>query len=209
MKKEDMIRQIKQYGVSDKKVLDAISKVDRKDFVLEEYKSSAYSDMPLPVGHGATISQPYTVAFMIEVLKLEEGNRVLEVGTASGWNAALISKIVGKEGKVITIEIVPELVEFAKKNLKKFKNVEVVKGDGSKGYEKEGPYDAIIVTAASPKIPKPLIKQLKGGGRLVIPVGSESGQELIKVVKEKGKIKKESLGFFIFVPLKGKYGFKG
>ena len=195
--------------IKDKKIIEAFRKVSRELFVAEERKEEAYGDYPLPIGKGQTISQPTTVMIMTQALELKEGDKVLEVGSGSGYQAAIIANIVGDNGRVISTEIVDELVESAKSNIKKLKlkNVEIIKHDGSKGYAKEAPYDKIIITAACPKIPNPLIKQLKEGGIIVAPVGNMNEQEMIKGRKIKGKLIKENLGDFMFVPLKGKHGY--
>lgn len=143
---------------------------------------------------------------MLEALELKRGDKVLEVGTGSGWNAALIAEIV-KPGKIFTTEFVEKLAKSAKKNLRKYRNVKVIKIDGSAGYKKEAPYDRIIVTAACPAVPKPLTEQLKENGILIAPVGAEFGQDMIKIIKKKGKLFEKNLGGFVFVPLKGKYGY--
>jgi protein-L-isoaspartate(D-aspartate) O-methyltransferase len=202
-----LVQEIESMGVTDKKVLEAVKNVKREDFIIEEEKDHAYGNYPLPIGCGQTISQPYTVAFMIEQLELEKGERVLEIGAGSGYNAAIMGKIIGATGKIYSIERISELVEFAKKNLEKsgIKNVEVIHGDGYKGYEKESPYNKIIVTAACPEIPKGLKEQLKFDGILVAPVDSFYGQDMIKLTKTKHGFKKKKLGTFSFVPLvKGK-----
>ena len=147
---------------------------------------------------------------MCELLDLKEGDKVLEVGTGCGYHAAVVAEIVGKKGKVISIEYIPELAERARTILKAlgYENVEVIVGDGSKGYEKEAPYDKIYVTAAAPDIPKPLVDQLKPGGKMVIPIGN-SVQWLVIVEKdEEGNVKKRNWGSVRFVPLRGEYGFK-
>lgn len=205
-----MIKEMEIEGIKDKKVLEAMEKIPRHEFVPRSMEGEAYSNVPLPIGYGQTISQPYTVAFMLEALELKEGNKVLEVGTASGYNACLIAEIVGKKGKVYTIEIIPELVKTAEENIKKagIKNIKVVHGDGSRGYEKAKPYDRIILTAGAPSVPKPLIKQLKYGGILVGPIGSMCSQNMIKITKTKKGLIKKDIGLFIFVPLKGRYGHK-
>lgn len=188
----------------------AMLKVRRELFVLPEYKEEAWVDAPLPIVGKATISAPHMYVIMLEAVKLKPGEKVLEVGSGSGYGAALIKEIV-KRGKVITIEIVPEVCEFARKNLKRagYKTVKVICGDGSQGFPKEAPYDSIIVTASCPEIPKPLIEQLKVGGRLVAPVGGISGgQDLIYLEKTKEGIKTENLGPVIFLELKGKYGWR-
>ncbi|MBO8179201.1 MAG: protein-L-isoaspartate O-methyltransferase [Archaeoglobus sp.] len=193
-----------------KKVYEAIKKVPRHLFVPERYKEEAYVDTPLPIGYGQTISAPHMVAIMCELLDLKEGDKVLEVGTGCGYHAAVVAEIVGKKRKVISIEYIPELAERARTILKAlgYENVEVIVGDGSKGYEKEAPYDKIYVTAAAPDIPKPLVDQLKPGGKMVIPIGN-SVQWLVIVEKdEEGNVKKRNWGSVRFVPLRGEYGFK-
>ncbi len=193
--------------ITDNKILRAFKSVDRRKFVPSYLRLYAYDDKPLPIGEGQTISQPTTVAIMVQALEPKPGDKILEVGAGSGYVAAILSKCVGKMGKVITIEYLKSIYKMAKNNLKKYSNVEVVLGDGSKGYEKEAPYDRIIVSAASPTIPKPLLSQLRDGGTMVIPVG-EFIQEMYKITKKDGKIKKEGLGEFRFVELKGEFGFK-
>ncbi len=205
-----MIRELEIEGIRDKKVLQAMEKIPRHEFVPRAMEEEAYANVPLPIGQGQTISQPYTVAFMLEALELKEGQKVLEIGAASGYNACLIAEIVGKKGKVYTIEIIPELVKLAKENINKMgmKNIRVVHGDGSRGYAKAQPYDRIIITAGAPEVPKPLIEQLKNNGILVGPVGSVYSQNMIKIKKTRKGIIKKDLGCFVFVPLKGKYGHK-
>lgn len=205
--RERLITELKLEGIKDEKVLEAFSKVHRHFFVPPEMISEAYLNIALPIGYGQTISQPYTIAVMLEALELKEGAKVLEAGTGSGYNAALISHIIGKKGKLFTTEIVPELAEASRKKISELglKNVEVVACDGSLGYEKEKPYNKIIVTAACREIPPPLIKQLKNKGILVAPVGHRYEQEMLKVKKVGRKLDVEKLGFFVFVPLKGAY----
>lgn len=194
--------------VKDKKVIEAFKKIPREQFI-KDNAEEAYADCPLSIGKGQTISQPTTVVVMTQALELEEGHKVLEIGSGSGYQAAIISKIIGKSGKIISTEIVPELADFAKENIRKLKlkNVEIIWHDGSKGYEKEAPYDRIIVTAACPEIPRPLISQLKENGIIIAPVGDMNEQSMIKAMKKNGKLIKENLGSFIFVPLKGRYGY--
>jgi len=207
--KEDIIKNWISSGIiKDKKVIDAFRKIPREIFVEEKRKEESYGDYPLPIGEGQTISQPTTVAIMTQALELEKGQKVLEIGSGSGYQAAIIAEIIGNEGKVISTEIVPELAKLAQNNLQRLnlKNVKIVHHDGSKGYAKEAPYERIIVTAASPRIPNPLIEQLKEGGIIVVPVGNMLEQVMIKGRKTKGKLIEESLGDFMFVPLKGKYG---
>lgn len=190
--------------ITDKNIIKAFKQIKREDFILKGYEKEAYGDYPLPILKGQTISQPTTVMLMLQALELKKTDKVLEVGAGSGYCAALISKIAKK---VITTEIIRPLKEFAEKNIKnaKIKNIEVVYHDGSAGYEKKAPYDKIIVTAACKSIPKPLIRQLKEGGIILIPVGGFLSQEMIKGIKIKGKLKTHSLGYFTFVPLTGEY----
>ncbi len=190
-------------------IIKAFREIDRKDFVREEYKIYAYEDIPLPIGFGQTISQPFTVAFMTEALEPKLGQKILEIGTGSGYQAAILAKIVGEKGKVITIERIPELAEFAKENLKKYNitNVEIIVGDGSLGFEKEAPYDRIIVTGAFPQIPNHLLNQLKEEGIIVVPVGY-GVQRMKKIIKKRDDIIVLDLGPFRFVPIIGEKGFR-
>lgn len=209
--KERLIEYWESTGIiKDKKLLKAFKELARDYFIRDGFEEEAYGDYPLPIGAGQTISQPTTVMIMTQALELREGNKVLEVGAGSGYQAALIANMVGKKGKVITTEIIPELVKFAKDNLNKakIKNVKIVNWDGSQGYKKEAPYDRCIITAACPRIPPPIIEQIKINGIVVAPVGSLSyGQEMMKLRKTKSGIEQQSLGSFVFVPLKGKYGY--
>ena len=201
--REKMVEtQIKARGVKDPRVLSAMLKVERHLFVPKEYQTSAYADQPLPIGEGQTISQPYIVALMTELLELKGGEKVLEIGTGSGYQAAILAELV-KE--VYTIEIVEPLASSAKNRLLElgYQNINVKAGDGYLGWPEVGPFDAIIVTAAPDHIPKPLIDQLKEGGRMVIPVGAYS-QELKKIVKRSGKIETADIIPVIFVPMTGK-----
>jgi protein-L-isoaspartate(D-aspartate) O-methyltransferase len=193
-----------------KKVEDAIRKYRRECFVPESLCHLAYRDFPISIGYNQTISQPSTVSLMTEALEVKEGDRILEIGTGSGWQAAILSHLVGEKGEVYSIEIVKELAEFAKQNLRKTKvrNVQVFVKDGSEGLREKAPFDKIIVTAACPTVPKPLVEQLKVGGIMVIPVGNMYLQEMNVIKKLKGKTDKRSIGSFMFVPLVGKYGFE-
>lgn len=197
--------------ITDKNVIAAFKAIKREIFVLHNMKEESYLDIPLPIGYGQTISQPTTIAIMTQALELRKGIRVLEIGAGSGYQAALIGYIVGIKGKVFTAEIVPQLADFARKNLKKagIKNVTVLNIDGSNGYAKEMPYDRIIFTAATPETPKHLLLQLKKGGILLAPVGPLYNQQLLKIKKRDAAGKKidiENLGDFIFVPLRGEKG---
>jgi protein-L-isoaspartate(D-aspartate) O-methyltransferase len=188
--------------ITSKAILRAFEEINREDFVLPEYRKYAYVDEPLPTFADQTISQPTTVAIMTQALEPKPGQKILEIGSGSGYQAAILSEIVGPKGNVITIERIKDLAEFAKKNLKAYKNVKVIYADGSEGYIKEAPYDRIIVTAAAKGIPEELFGQLKETGILLIPVGKTSfAQKLLKISKTKGKKKIKNLGNFIFVPL--------
>ncbi len=209
MTKEALIQYWKKNKVvTDAAVLDAFKKVSREQFVLPQYKEHAYDDKALPLLEGQTISQPTTVVLMLQALEVTQGMHVLEIGAGSGYNAALLSELVGSQGKVITTEIVLKLASFAQNNLKEYANVTVLGIDASQGYEKEAPYDRIICTAASPEVNENLVKQLKEGGIIVIPVGPQYGQKMIKGKKVRGELQTEELGEFMFVPLTGKAGQK-
>lgn len=198
--KKDLLAELKKEGIKEK-ILEAIDKIDRKNFVLEEQQNLAYINEPLPIGFGQTISQPYTVAFMLQNLELKEGDKVLEIGTGSGWNAALISYLVGEKGIVYTIERIKELYEKAKEKLKNYKNVRVILGDGSKGLKDFSPYDKIIITAAAEKLNEEIKNQLKENGIIVAPIGPLFCQKMVKLIKKEGKFSGKSLGNFVFVPL--------
>lgn len=204
--REEMIRyQIKGRGIKDKRVLWVMSMVPREKFVLKENEKEAYLDCPLPIGMGQTISQPYMVALMTQCLSLEGSECILEVGTGSGYQAAILSKLAKM---VYTVERLKNLADRAEKIFKELeiKNVKVVGGDGTNGLKEYSPYDGIIVTAGAPEIPQSLINQLKERGRIVIPVGNSFSQDLLLGKKEKGKLKIQNYGGCIFVPLLGKYG---
>lgn len=199
--------QIEARGVKNKKVLEAMRKVERHKFVSKEYMSAAYDDHPLPIGEGQTISQPYIVALMTEVLDPDGTKKVLEIGTGSGYQAAVLAELVQR---VYTIEIIDVLGKRAEKTLSDlgYKNVKVKTGDGYEGWKEHGPYDAIIVTCAPSHIPQPLKDQLAEGGRMVIPVGERYHQELILLTKEKGMIKQKEIIPVVFVPMFGENGKK-
>lgn len=191
--------------------LKAFSEINRENFIPENLKDAAYHDMPLPLLRGKTISQPTTVMLMTHALELEPEEKVFEIGTGSGYQSAIIAKIVGPKGKVITTEVVPELVSFAKQNLKKAKisNVFVYEEDGSNGMPSEAPFDKIIITAACKEFPKPLLEQLKPEGIIVGPVGNNYEQEMVRGIKDKGgHLQLDFLGQFLFTPMYGKYGFE-
>jgi protein-L-isoaspartate(D-aspartate) O-methyltransferase len=195
-------QQIESRGVKDETVLKAMRTVKRHLFVPENLSSYAYDDRPLPIGYGQTISQPYIVAYMTEAVRPQPQFKVLEVGTGSGYQAAVLAGII-KE--VYTIEIIPELGKPAAKRLKDlgYNNVQVKTGDGYFGWKEQAPYDAILVTAASEYIPPPLIEQLKDGGKMVIPVGSPYMTQMLMLVEKKGKkTTTKSLFPVVFVPFK-------
>lgn len=202
MERAKMVKyQIQARGITDKNTLKAMATVPRHLFVPNEGKDDAYDDTPLPIGYGQTISQPYIVAYMTKLLNVGPGDTVLEIGTGSGYQAAVLSGIVNQ---VYTIEIIKELALSAKSLLKalKYNNVEVKIADGYEGWIEHAPYDGIVVTAASEYIPPPLIAQLKDGGRMIIPIGSPfSVQSLILVTKKGEKITTQSLMLVRFVPL--------
>lgn len=197
-------RDIKGRGITDKRVIAAMTGVKRHLFVPFSIRDAAYADYPLPIGEGQTISQPYIVALMTEELRLKEGEKVLEVGTGSGYQAAVLAEMgIG----VRSIEIIRGLADSARKRLNElgYKDVKVKYGDGYFGWEEEGPFDAIMVTAAANHIPPPLIKQLKEGGRLIIPLGSTTYyQTLTLVTKVKGNIDVRHIMGVSFVPMIGK-----
>ena len=199
--------QLRRRGIKDERVLQAFLKVPRHKFVRPQDIWHAYEDYPLSIGYGQTISQPYMVAIMTELLELKGDERVLEIGTGSGYQAAILAELA-KE--VFTIERIPELAKKAEKVLQElgYNNVKVVVGDGSKGLPEFAPYDGIIVTAAAPKPPQPLLEQLKDGGRLVIPVGSRKLQDLLCITRIGNEFKTENFGPCLFVPLIGEEGWK-
>lgn len=199
---------IKGRGIKDKKVLEIMGRIPRHLFVDENLRDRAYADNPLPIGEGQTISQPYVVALMTESLMLRPTDRVLEIGTGSGYQAAVLAEMV-KE--VYTIEIRKSLADMATKRLKDlgYKNVRVKHADGYFGWEEYAPFDAIIMTAAANHIPPPLIKQLKEGGRLIIPLGSTVYYQVLTLVtKKKGEIDVVQMEPVAFVPMIGEAGKK-
>ncbi len=197
--------QMEDRGIQDKDVLRAMETVPRHEFVPPEYLDEAYDDHPLPIGYGQTISQPYIVAVMTELLRLRPDSKVLEIGTGSGYQAAILS-LLARE--VYSVEIIPQLCEQAKERLARlgYKNVYVKCGDGYYGWEEHAPYDAIIVTCAPDHIPQPLINQLADGGRMVIPVGPPGMYQVLWLVERHGEeIKSERIMGVAFVPLLGEH----
>ena len=200
--REEMVQsQLRARGVKDGKVLEAMRTVPRHLFVPERVASLAYSDRPLAIGHEQTISQPFIVAFMTKALDFKAGDKVLEIGSGSGYQAAVLAEM-GAE--VWTMEIVPELAEMAESNLKEagYENVHVKCGNGYKGWPEEAPFDAVIITAAPESIPEALVEQLREGGTMVLPVGPVNSVQTLKKVKKKdGKLKQETLIPVRFVPM--------
>ena len=200
-RRASMVKHIASMGVRDSRVLTAMGRVKRHLFVPDNVKRDAYADSPLAIGQGQTISQPYIVAFMTEALELSPGDKVLEVGTGSGYQAAVLAEIARE---VYTIEIVKPLGERAESLFKKlnYKNILVKIGDGYQGWSEHAPFDAIIITAAPPIIPETLLKQLKNGGRMIQPLGERS-QELVLLTKTKTGAERKALLPVIFVPMTG------
>lgn len=201
LRKQMVENQIRARGVKDQRVLDALLRVERHHFVPQGLEQAAYDDNPLSIGEGQTISQPYIVALMTELARVQSGSKVLEVGTGSGYQAAVLS-VLAKE--VFTIEIIQSLGNQAREKLKAlgYENVHVRVGDGYKGWPEEAPFDAILVTAAPDHVPQPLVDQLKIGGRLVIPLG-DFYQDLAVLTKTEKGIQKENIIPVRFVPMTG------
>ncbi len=203
MVEEQLVRR----GIRDTRVLAAMAKVRRHLFVAEELRSRAYDDNPLPIGEGQTISQPYMVALMVEALGLKGKERVLEIGTGSGYAAAVLAELCAQ---VFSIEWVEDLAVRAQVVLVSlgYRNVSIRVGDGTLGWEEHAPYDAVVISAAAPCIPRPLIRQLKLDGSLVLPMGEEELQTLVRIRKERGGLREEYLGECLFVKLMGAYGWE-
>lgn len=199
--------QLRRRGISDLRVLEAMAKVPRHLFVPGNYQAAAYDDRPLPIGEGQTISQPYMVAVMTESLDLKGEERILEIGTGSGYQAAILAEL---SQKVFTIERIPLLIEKARKSLRElgYTNISYRTGDGSKGWPEEAPFDGIIVTAGAPDTPQTLKSQLAEGGRLVIPTGPRYTQTLYKVTRKGDHFFEEDITGCVFVPLVGDFGWK-
>ena len=193
--------QIEARGVRDERVLEAMRRVPRERFVPQALEARAFDDAPLPIGDGQTISQPFIVAFMTEAARLKPGDRVLEVGTGSGYQAAVLAEA---GAKVFSIEIVARLAEAARKTLAETGYGEVVvrTGDGYRGMPEEAPFDAVLVTAAPDEVPAPLLDQMKEGGRLIVPVGTGT-QELLRITRTAAGLERESLLPVRFVPMTG------
>lgn len=194
-------------GIKDKRVLDAMGSIPRHLFVEEALVGEAYNDHPLPIGHKQTISQPYIVAFMTQALELKGKERTLEIGTGSGYQTAILAEL---SKKVYTVERIQPLMEKSVDLLVQlgYRNIQCKAFDGTLGWREFGPYSAIVVTAGAPKIPDPLLDQLSDGGRIIIPVGDKSSQELILIRREKSQYREKNLGGCRFVDLVGVHGWK-
>jgi protein-L-isoaspartate(D-aspartate) O-methyltransferase len=202
VQREQMVRQIEDRGVRSPDTLRVMRATLRHLFVPTDLQSRAYEDRPLPIGYDVTISQPYIVALMTELLEPAKPHRVLEIGTGSGYQAAVLAQLVGH---VYTIEIVPALAQSAQQTLRRlgYSNVSVRQGDGYRGWPEEAPFDRVILTASPPEIPQTLVDQLARGGRLVAPVGRPGGQELVLIEKKAdGTLRRRSVGPVAFVPMK-------
>jgi protein-L-isoaspartate(D-aspartate) O-methyltransferase len=197
--------QLAGQGIHDRRVLDAFRKVPRHVFVPETEAAQAYENHPVPIGQGQTISQPYMVAVMTQALALQGGEKVLEIGSGSGYQTAIL-KAVG--GDIYTVERLPELSERARRNveLAGYFNVHYRTGDGTRGWPEEAPFDRVIVTAGAPSLPLSLVEQLRDGGSMVIPVGGEEEQELLLVRRERGRVSRERICTCVFVKLWGEEG---
>ncbi|MDI6645170.1 MAG: protein-L-isoaspartate O-methyltransferase [Methanobacteriaceae archaeon] len=210
--RKELVRRLLNAGyIRTDSVRRAMESVPREEFIPDNVKQYAYVDQPLPIGHGQTISAPHMVAIICEELEIDEGMKILEIGTGFGYNAAVVADIVGKKGHVYSIERLSDLADKARDNLKRTgysDRVSVIVADGTSGFKEESPFDRIYVTAGAPDIPEPLKEQLKIGGKLLAPVGqSDFTQELFIVEKKaQGKYKVRSLGGVAFVPLIGKHG---
>ncbi len=193
-------QQLKARGIKDERVLTTMAKVPREEFVPADARVDAYEDGPLPIGYDQTISQPYIVAFMTEQLRLKPSDRLLEIGSGSGYQAAVLAELVAD---VYTIEIVEPLAKTAEATLQRlgYKNVHLRVGDGYQGWPEEAPFDAIIVTCAPDEVPQPLVEQLKDGGRMVIPVGERFAQQLYLLEKKNGQLKESATLPVRFVPM--------
>lgn len=206
-RKQMVQAQLASRDITDKRVLEAFRKVPRHKFVPGRYIEDAYGDYPISIGEGQTISQPYMVALMTQCLQLQKTDKVLEIGTGSGYQAAILAELADE---VYTTERISVLSKNAQRVLQKlgYTNIKLKVGDGSLGWEEFAPYDGIIVTCAAPSAPEPLKKQLKENGRLAIPIGGSFSQNLTVIRKQKGVLVEEEICGCVFVPLVGKYGWK-
>ena len=198
-------RQLKARGLTDKRLLAAFRKVPRHAFVPSELQRDAYADHPLPIGSGQTISQPYIIALMVSRLRLQGHERVLEIGSGSGYQTAILAELALD---VYSVERLPELLSGVKARLDAlgYLNVHLATANGSMGWPEHAPYDAILVSAAAPEVPRPLVEQLNDPGRMVVPVGPATGQMLTEVEKRQGNVRQAGIAGCVFVPLLGHYG---
>jgi len=199
--------QLRRRGIHDQRVLDVMAKIPRHFFVSSEHQYAAYEDRPLPIGEGQTISQPYMVAVMTQTLELHGDERVLEIGTGSGYQTAILAELAKT---VFTIERIQTLTQRAQETLQElgYENIFFLTGDGTKGWPENAPFNGIIVTAGAPEVPPTLTSQLAEGGRLVIPVGPRYTQTLYKVTRKGNQFKEEDITGCVFVPLVGDFGWK-
>ena len=199
--------QLRRRGIHDQRVLEAMAKIPRHSFVSPEYQAAAYEDRPLPIGEGQTISQPYMVAVMTQSLELTGGERVLEIGTGSGYQTATLAELAKT---IFTVERIQVLIQRAQKVLQNlgYENIFFLHGDGTKGWPENSPFEGIIVTAGAPEVPQMLTSQLADGGRLVIPVGPRYTQTLYKVTRKGNRFMEEDITGCVFVPLLGDFGWK-
>ena len=211
-RKKELIERLADQGyIKTDRVKKAMLKVPREEFVPPENRFYAYMDQPLPIGHGQTISAPHMVAILCEKLELEEGMNVLEIGTGFGYNAAVVSEIISSKGHIYSVERLEALVKIARENLEKTgysEGVTVIHGDGTLGVPEKAPYDRIYATASAPEVPEPLKKQLKIGGKLIVPVGvNHQFQELVCMERvAENEFKTQKLGGVVFVPMIGEHG---
>lgn len=204
-----LVNYLKKSGISDLRVLRALANVPRHWFLESAFLGHAYQDKAFSIGEGQTISQPYTVAFQTQLLQLQPGQKVLEIGTGSGYQAAILAEM---DVKVFSIEYNRKLHDRAKQLIKKmgYQNIQLFFGDGSLGLAGFAPFDGILVTAGAPSVPNTLVAQLAAGGRLVIPVGSQAAQQMLRLtVQADGQVKTETFNNFVFVPLLGRFGWEG
>jgi protein-L-isoaspartate(D-aspartate) O-methyltransferase len=208
LRKRMVDEQLIPRGIKNSRVLDAFLKVERHKFIPEELRMSAYADFPVPIGAGQTISQPYIVALMTECLGLSGEEKILEIGTGSGYQTAILAELAKEVYTIERIEVLSRNAETVLNELG-YKNIKIRVGDGSLGWKEDAPFDRIIITAASPRIPLPLTEQLNESGKLILPLGESFSQVLTVVEKKKGELESIEVCGCVFVPLIGKYGWKG